>query len=115
MNLQQLKVTVDRTIELLQTHQSAEEIPVLITLSNNSVGARGSCEAKYIGMGFDWEHGQFRIEPSVRLVKMGESLTDAKRPMEKEFNGRKYYTCNRCEGKVNKDDRFCKHCGQKLR
>lgn len=115
MNLQQLKVTVDRTIELLQTHQNAEDIPILITLSNNSVGARGSCETKYVGMGFDWEYGQFRIEPLVRLVKMGDSLIDVKKPIQKEFMEKKYYTCARCEGKVAKDDRFCKHCGQRLR
>lgn len=115
MNLKQLKETVDKTIELLQSHQSPEEIPVLITINNNSVGARGSCETKYVGMGFDWEHGQFRIEPSANLVKLADSLTDIKVPIQKEFGGRKYYTCVRCECRTSKDDRYCRQCGQKLR
>lgn len=115
MDLKMLKENIDRIIDLLPSYQKAEDIPVLITLSSNSVGARASCEAKYVGMGIDWEGGQFRIEPSVKLVKIGDSLIDVKPPRQKEFSGRKYYTCQRCECKISRDDKFCRQCGQRLR
>ena len=115
MDLERLKIIIDTTIKNLQPHQLPHEIPVIITLSNNSVGARGGCDAKYAGMGFDWEHGQFRIEPSDRLVKLNASLNDILNPIEKQFNNRRYYTCRRCESKVGKEDKYCKYCGQKQR
>ena len=69
MNLKELKNIVDFAIENLQHHQNPEEISVLITLSESSVGSRASSTIKYVGMGFDWEHGQFRIEPVTLVSK----------------------------------------------
>jgi hypothetical protein len=114
MNLEELKSNIDFTIERLR-HVDAKDVPVLITLSENSVGARSSTKVKYVEMGFDFEHNQLRIEPEVNLVKMGNSLKDIKPVICEEFEGRKYYFCPRCGQKIAKDDYYCRYCGQKLR
>ncbi|MFY9421518.1 MAG: zinc ribbon domain-containing protein [Bacilli bacterium] len=114
MNLKELKTIVDFTIENLQPHQKPEEIQVLITLSESSIGSRAASGISYIGMGFDWEHGQLRIEPSKKLVSKGNSLNDVKKVVQKEFEHRKYYVCPRCLQKIAKDDYYCRYCGQKL-
>jgi hypothetical protein len=115
MNLEQLKRIIDGTIGDLKGYENPSEIPVLISLSNGSVGARSSCEVSHVEIGFDWESGQFRIEPSMRLVKLGTSFTDIQTPRVEEFDGRKYYFCMRCESKISKDDKFCRYCSQKLK
>lgn len=115
MNLEELKYIVDRTIEHLHDYENPKEIPVLITLSENSIGSRASCEVSFVGMGFDWEHGQFRIEPSKSLVRKGNAPTDTKKIIRHEFGGQKFWACPKCVMKVAKDDGYCRHCGQRLR
>lgn len=115
MNLDELKTTVDYTINDLSNKEDAKNIPVLITLSEGSIGARASSTINDVNMGFDWEHGQFRIEPSRKLVRKGNALTDVKEIIQREFEGRKYYVCPRCESKISKSDNYCRYCGQKLK
>lgn len=115
MKLSELKATVDFTIECLRDYESPDDIEVLITLSDNSVGARASSTVRYAGMGIDFEHGQFRIAPGKRLVTMGNGLQDIKPAGYKVYEGRKYYYCQRCGNKVSKDDFYCRSCSQKLR
>lgn len=31
------------------------------------------------------------------------------------YTGRMFTTCSNCDGKINKKDRFCKHCGADMR
>jgi hypothetical protein len=117
LNLQQLKENINYQIENLNDKQP-QDIPVLITLSEPSMGARASCQVKYISMGIDWEHGQFRIEPNQPLVHMGNSLQDIKKAVQYDFidsMSRKCYWCPTCNQKVAKDDYYCRCCGQKLR
>lgn len=35
-----------------------------------SLGARPKCGTKYAGLGFDWEQGEFRIQPAEDLRKI---------------------------------------------
>jgi hypothetical protein len=114
MNLKELKEAVDLTIEHLK-HQDPKDISVLITLSESSMGARASSSVKYTGMGFDWENGQFRIEPEKILVTKGNRLEDVKNVTCRSFEGRNHYYCPRCNAKITKNDIFCRDCGQKLR
>jgi len=114
MDLEELKTIVDDTISHLNTIDDAKDISVLITLSENSIGGRASCSIKYACLGFDWEHGQFRIEPTKNLVKMGNTITDTKEVITREYNGKKYYKCPRCEMIVAKKDKYCRACSQKL-
>lgn len=115
LNLRELKENIEFTIKNLKEYQKAEDIPVLITLSESSVGARASTNISCVGMGIDWEHGQFRIEPARAVVGKGNTLQDAKEIHCKKYDNRNYYFCPRCEGKISKNDKFCRYCGQKLK
>ena len=115
MNLEELKENIDSTIRHLNDYENPKNIMVLISLKENSMGGRASSGVSCVGMGFDWEHGQFRIEPTKSLVSMGNAITDIKSVICKEYDGRKYYKCPRCESKISKNDNYCRECGQKLK
>jgi len=114
MNLEELKNTIDFEIANLNG-KDPKDIKVLITLDESNVGARSSSKIKNICMGFDWENGQLRIEPDTRLVRKGNSLTDVKAVICKEYDGRKYYVCYKCGSKLSKNDIYCRCCGQRLK
>jgi len=115
MNLLELKQNIEFTIKHLNEWDKVEDIFVLITLSESSIGSRASEKIKYVGMGMDWEHGQFRLEPEKPLVHKGNSKQDVKLVVCRQYDGRNYYFCPRCETKISKNDMFCRDCGQKLR
>lgn len=115
MNLVELKTIIDFTIENLHDYQDAGKIPVLITLSESSIGARASSEVIYANLGFDWEHGQFRIQPIKKLVTKGNALNDIKQIKCEQFEGRNFYFCPKCNCKIAKSDYYCRECGQKLK
>jgi len=114
VNLKELKTVVDSTIEHLH-FEKPENISVLITLSEGSIGARASSGVKRVGLGFDWEHNQFRIEPNKALVTKGNNLSDVKSISCRQYDGRNYYFCPRCEQKISKNDFYCRFCSQKLK
>ena len=115
MNLEELKKIIDHTIENLIRYDKPNEIPVLITLSESSIGPRASSEIKQAGLGFDWESGEFRIQPSQALVNKGNKLTDPKSVECRSYEGRNYYFCPKCEQQINKNDIYCRYCSQKLK
>ena len=114
MNLKELKDNVDFYME--NGHADEE---VVITLDEPSVGSRASCKVACVFCGFDWERGQVRIEPENKLVNKGNSLHD-----EKEMHLLKCIYdkitkivchCPSCDLKVDRQDKFCRRCGQKLK
>lgn len=115
MNLLELKTNVDYVINNLRDYQNPKDITIAITLSEDSVGARAFTRIYSVGMGFDWENGQFRIETQDPIIKKGNSLNDIKKVKCEPFEGRNYYFCPRCESKISKDDKFCRYCSQKLK
>lgn len=115
MNLKELQEIINYKVKNLKGHKKAEDIPVLVTLAESSIGARASSNIKYVGMGIDWENGQFRMEPTLKLVREGSSLNDIKPAMREEFGGVKFWVCPRCVMKIAKNDSFCRHCGQRLK
>lgn len=83
---------------------------VLITLHENSIGARASCGITGGHLGIDWETNQFRIEPEIFLVK--DTLT---RDMPKnKIKWRNVIYCPQCETKIMFSDKYCRKCGQAL-
>lgn len=117
LNLRELK----EYVEFLYEHGCTGEEPVLITLSQNSVGSRASTGITHITEGFDWESGQIRIEPEEKLLKKEKDRDNAMPVRVKEYdlhykNGKKTIirSCPICENHLKKDDRYCSRCGQRV-
>ena len=91
-----------------------KDIVVAIDLTEPSYGARSATGIASAGMGFDWEHGQFRITPAEKLVRLGNAITDSKPVVCKQIEGKNTFWCPRCESKIAGPDRYCRYCGQKL-
>jgi hypothetical protein len=112
MELKRLKQLIDKTIEV---DEDNKYLNVVITLSEPSVGGRMMTNVSHANAGFDWERGQFRIEPEEKIVRFGKSKEDVNTPIEKNYYGKVYFSCKVCNVKVSKNDRYCKRCGQKLK
>lgn len=100
-----------RKVDFLQKRCVDENMPVLITLSDSSIGARAFSEISSITTGIDWENQQIRIEPAVKLYadsRMESGL------IRESFSGVNFWACSKCRMKVSKDDLFCKHCGSRI-
>lgn len=112
MNLKQLKEIVD--FQYNKSKIIKEDIQVVITLKDPSVGGRAFSSITDINMGIDWESNELRIEPKKRLFSEENRMSSVKPVIEKEFNNRKYHVCPNCLQKIIKSDCFCRYCGQKL-
>jgi hypothetical protein len=114
MTLRELHKTAEFYISQLRDYE--EDPHVLITLEEPSIGSRASTGVQHASMGFDWEHGQFRIQPAEKLCRFGRRKDDPVSKLGAKFDGRSYYFCPRCGGghRVKKDDRYCSGCGQRL-
>lgn len=66
MNLSELKQRIDFIYNSTRTPDNVE---VVITTSESSIGGRAKCSICRIDKGFDWEHNQVRIEPTNKLIK----------------------------------------------
>jgi len=94
-----------------------EDIDVVITteLPFATCGQRPCVGVRYVGMGFDWESGQFRITPDEKLMAVKH---DVPQPVM-EWN--ENYHCPKCEHMLSKnrkkktDIRFCSRCGQAVK
>ena len=93
-----------------------EDIDVVITieLPFMSCGQRPCTGVKYVGMGFDWEAGQFRITPDDKLMAIKHNVPQL------VVEGCESYHCPKCEHMLSKKRkntaiRFCSHCGQAVK
>lgn len=110
-------LTVRQLRDILNTYDNEEILDgfVLVSLSDESIGPRASSTVGSVGIGFDWEDGQFRIEPSTPVERYGNSKGDVKPAREENDDGIKSYWCVRCANKVAKGDKFCRNCSQRLK
>lgn len=73
MKLKDLKHKIDFIYE---QYKNRPEIPdnldVVITTSECSIGGRAKVDVSAVHRGIDWEHNQFRIEPAYKLLKLNE-------------------------------------------
>lgn len=115
MKLSELKRVVDFSVGLWRDEKDPE---VLITLANNSIGGRAATSVQHVGMGFDWESGQFRIEPEQRLYREGRTLEDPIKTIAFKYiydkKVRVIHHCPKCEAVVQKGAKFCSQCGQHI-
>ena len=116
MTLTELRDSVNHALDHWRDSDDPE---VVITLSNPSVGPRASCGVIYAALGFDWEYGQFRIQPQENLRREGRTLED---PVETYVHQYLYdkrkqtiHHCRNCGYVVKKDANFCQHCGQRIK
>lgn len=105
----------DNLTRLLKMRDIENDTPVLITLSDSSVGGRASCRVSGIYTGFDWEAGQLRIEPEEKIFKNILRMNEPIGIIREECGNVSFNACGRCHMRIAKDDRYCRHCGQRLR
>ncbi len=113
MKLTQLASAIN---SILQYERYPEKIDVVITtkLPYVTCGQLPCTGVRSVGMGFDWEAGQFRITPQEDLMCIRHDAPQ----MVLEWNGN--YHCPKCEyiiskGRKHDDMRFCCKCGQAVK
>lgn len=109
------KELYDNLTRLLKIGDVKDDTPVLIALSDSSVGGRTSCRISGIHAGFDWEAGQLRIEPEEKIFKNIHRMNEPVGIIREECGDVSFNACGRCHMKIAKDDRYCRHCGQRLK
>ena len=73
MKLKDLKHKIDFIYEQYKNHpEIPDNLDVVVTTSEQSVGGRGKGDVRYGRRGCDWERNQFRIEPACKLIKVKE-------------------------------------------
>jgi len=115
MNLEDFKKNIDFIYENTPDYSRSEN-EVVITLHEPSMPARACTGIRSVCQGFDWEHGQIRIEPEKHIVSQKRNYTDIMNIVHRDTcDGKsRIYVCQRCDQKINKSDKFCRYCGQKL-
>lgn len=114
MKLIELKNDIDRLIE---ENEDNKEKEVVIPLAENSIGPVACAGTRILTCGFDWDSRRIFLHPSFALVRKGNSLSDvkeARREVDK-YSNFVYYICSKCHQKISKNDKFCKHCSQRLK
>ena len=93
--------------------------PVLVTLSESSIGSRAATGITGIHSGFDWERGQVRISTEKRIISYGKDRDNAIEPIREDYDigtrKRHLLLCPNCENQLRIDDNYCSHCGQRIR
>ena len=103
-----LKFYVDENMDCL-------EFPVLISLSEPSIGSRIMVGISNVYQGFDWENGKMILEPNIKLVRNGRSKNDLMPVNIYAHEGTKrLFCCPRCNERVGKSDNYCKNCGHEV-
>lgn len=105
----------DNLTRLLKMRDIENDTPVLITLSDSSVGGRAFCRVSCIHTGFDWEAGQLRIEPEEKIFKNIHRMDEPVGIIREECGDVSFNACGKCHMRIAKDDRYCRHCGQRLK
>ena len=99
----------------LEVREVDPDTSVLITLSDSSIGSRASVGIPGLYTGMDWEQGQLRIEPKEKIFRNIKRMDTPVGISRESSGGIAFNACGKCRMKVAKDDRFCRHCGQRLK
>jgi len=93
--------------------------PVLVTLSEASIGSRAATGITGIHSGIDWERGQVRISTEKKIISYGKDRDEVIEPRREDYNigsrTRHLFICSKCENQLRKDDNYCSHCGQRVK
>lgn len=114
MTLTELKKIVDSYCE--DEYVNPDEVNVIITLEEMSIGPRAGTGIENIFLGFDWESNQLRIQPKEKLVRYKKQRDIPKRIIYYKAQGT--YCCTTCQHPMKKteakNNKYCPYCGQKL-
>lgn len=103
-----LKFYIDENMECL-------EFPVVIPLSESSIGSRMMAGVSNVYQGLDWENGKMILEPNIKLVRNGRGKNDLMPVDIYAYEGdRRMFCCPRCNERVSKSDNYCRNCGQRV-
>lgn len=105
----------DRLKWYLEVREVDPDTPVLITLSDSSIGGRASVGIQGLYTGMDWEQGQLRIEPKEKIFRNIKRMDMPVGITREIFGGVSFNACGKCKMRIAKDDAFCRHCGQRLK
>lgn len=93
--------------------------PVIVTLSESSIGSRAFTEITGINSGFDWEHGQVRISTEKKIISYEKDRDNAMESRKEDYGMnsriRHLLICPKCENQLRKDDNYCSNCGQRIK
>lgn len=113
-----LQELYDAASRMLRIKKMRKDTPIMITTADRSIGGRAFVYAAWIGEGFDWESDQIRIATDEKILKYKNERDVAKSPIIRKYEraGKKIVVrkCSACENKIEKEDRFCRYCGQKI-
>ena len=114
MNLAELKNIVDSSVKH-EKHPDKIKVLINVKLPYVTCGSRPGVDVKQASMEFDWEAGQFRIEPECKLIEVRYSGPQ----MISEPHERCCH-CPNCDhliaiGRKHNDIRFCSRCGQEVK
>ena len=115
LTTKQLKQKLDNYIK---KHPIDE--PVVIQLSQPSIGCNANVNIDNICSGFDWNKGKLWIIPEFPVILKNKDRDIPKEPYQTTYTeGYKYprtiLHCPICENIVKKDFYYCPKCGQKLK
>lgn len=110
LSLLDLKRIVDAICKKTPNHMHPKDIPVLINLSEMSIGPGASEPVTGAYIGFDWEADQFRLYTKEKIIHEQLKRDNPRKSIERD----KISWCPNCTCHVGKSDSYCKHCGQKL-
>lgn len=92
--------------------------PVLVTLSESSIGSRAATGITGIHSGFDWEYGQVRISTEKKIISYGKDRDKVIEPKREDYDigirARHLLLCPKCENQLRKGDNYCSNCGQRV-
>ena len=111
LNLKELQKNVNSIAE----NTNPEDISVIVTLDESSIGPRAGTKVMSAHLGFDWESDQFRIEVKDKIIRDHLKRDNVIKPLKREYNEQETFWCAKCNLLVDKKDNFCKHCGQRLK
>ena len=98
------------------SEEEAENLTVVVTLNEPSIGATANAPLEGGFIGFDWDMGLFLLNSSKQIC---EKRNNAEMPPVRKniriINGTEIYRCPSCKIDIDGLDRFCKNCGQKFR
>jgi len=122
MNLLEFQESINNMIDSIMgqgeikiegTEKGAEQIQVVIPLSEPSIGPVKTTEISGIGLGFDWNTGKLMVYTKDQVVRKDFEKKKAA-ILKKKYGINEIYYCSNCNSIIKASDHFCHMCGKQL-